>query len=465
MDRDARQAAEARIAKQFRPITWQTTLATVVAAIEDHDDAETFTPANSEGIGGEGPSVAEDLARIARWCRLESPTVSIIIVNAGNCGHVLRCLETLWRNTQSVVYEVVVVDISGHEEDLALLRNCGAGVRLFETGINRHFGEAANLGAERATGRYLCFLSPNIRVSLDWLTSLLAALDEAPPARAIAPLILAQDGTIAEAGGFMSAELGPRPRLSGKNVEVAGTETRPVDYASSDCLLMTRHSFVQVGGFDFAYEPGLYEDVDLCLKLRAGGGQTLICPGTTVVRLSESVVGPEQSSMALGDINREKLLARWGVSGDNTHRWKANRPVVAGAGRKILHQTTAAVFTPYELTPGGGERYILTMAAALTAGFAVTIVTEQPYSRLRLLRLGREFGVDLSVCRLQIRRDFLASSPPDLLVVMGNHVRPPIEAHGRRCLYHCQFPFPESSGREQGREADIGRLRPHHRQL
>jgi glycosyltransferase involved in cell wall biosynthesis len=102
---------------------------------------------------------------------------------------------------------------------------------------------------------------------------------------------------------------------------------------------------------------------------------------------------------------------------------------------------TAAVFTPYALTPGGGERYLLTLAALLARHSVVTVVTPHPYSLLRLRNLGQEFGVDLSHLRYSTEAAFAEAPSPDLMVTMGNHVIPPVPARGKANIFLCQFPF------------------------
>jgi glycosyltransferase involved in cell wall biosynthesis len=213
-----------------------------------------------------------------------------------------------------------------------------------------------------------------------------------------------------------------------------------------------------VGGFDLAYEPAYYEDTDLCFKIRAVGRKVLYCPDATVIHIEGSAANndpiAEARRKALGDLNREKFTARWGAylksrsdadlesvsrslrcyrtSGEDGHP-------CAERGRKA-----AAVFTPYPLTPGGGERYLLTLASALTADHAVTIVTPHPYSYLRLLNLAHGFSIDLSACKLMAESDFLLAQCPDLMVAMGNQVIPPIAARATNSIYMCQFPFPMS---------------------
>ena len=76
----------------------------------------------------------------------------------------------------------------------------------------------------------------------------------------------------------------------------------------------------------------------------------------------------------------------------------------------------------------------------------MTIVTPHPYSHLRLDTLGREFGLDLSQCRLETLDDFLRRPAPSFMLTMGNHILPPIDARAPHAIYLCQFPFRPAAG-------------------
>jgi glycosyltransferase involved in cell wall biosynthesis len=102
------------------------------------------------------------------------------------------------------------------------------------------------------------------------------------------------------------------------------------------------------------------------------------------------------------------------------------------------------IFTPYPLVPGGGERYILTTAENLSRHSRVTLATPHPYSRIRLLNIGRLFGLDLGGVRLSVLNDLSAPVACDLLVALGNEVVPPVPPSKGRSCYMCQFPFPAS---------------------
>ena len=90
---------------------------------------------------------------------------------------------------------------------------------------------------------------------------------------------------------------------------------RVVDYISAACLLLSRDLFLQAGGFDLAYEPAYYEDVDLCLKLAALGRPVKLVAAVDVVHLEGFSTGdqamPSLRKQALGELNRAKFVSRW----------------------------------------------------------------------------------------------------------------------------------------------------------
>jgi glycosyltransferase involved in cell wall biosynthesis len=109
-----------------------------------------------------------------------------------------------------------------------------------------------------------------------------------------------------------------------------------------------------------------------------------------------------------------------------------------------------AIFTPHPLYPGGGERYILSIAAALQDRFRCTLITPDRYSLSHVRTVLRELDIFLDHVAPIALSDVRRAAPFDLFVAMGNHVLPEVPALGGRSIFHCQFPFPcsaEDTGR------------------
>jgi glycosyltransferase involved in cell wall biosynthesis len=284
-----------------------------------------------------------------------------------------------------------------------------------------------------------------------WLEALVESLERAPDAGAAGPLLLNPNGFVQEAGMSVDAQGVLVSLGQDKTVSSISLETRSVDAVSAAALLLPREVFIQAGGFDLTYEPLYDEGADLCFRLKALGRKVLICPRAKAVHLEvarNDDPSANERRRAWTELNRGKFVARWGRHLRSSTREGLQAAVAPVAGEVVrdVHSTEGrpriAVYTPFPLTIGGGERYILTLAWALSEKFAVTIVTPNPYSRLRLRTLGREFGIDLSQCGLMTLDQFRMEPRPDFMVALGNHVVPPIECLAPFGFYVCQFPFP-----------------------
>ena len=103
---------------------------------------------------------------------------------------------------------------------------------------------------------------------------------------------------------------------------------------------------------------------------------------------------------------------------------------------------TAAVFTPYNITPGEGEKYLLATAEVLIqAGYQVWLVTPEIFSYLRITQIAGILGINLQGLGITTLKAAEAMPRFDIFVAMGNEVVAPVKALGKRNFYYCQFPF------------------------
>ena len=460
-DAPARQAAEARIRDTYRSRSWHDTVAAMQTHIAAPVDPATEGPLSQPGRlftpGIPAPDPLESLRRADRWCTEHDPEVSFLIINWNACRMTRACIQNIWATTSDVRYEMVIADNGSSPDELRAIENLGRGVRLLPLGVNRFFGEACNIAAEHARGRLICLFNNDCFGIDGWLPRLVAAIDADPSVGAAGPLFLFPDLTVQEAGGTMDENGYPVRHGRGELLPTDGAadylRPRTVDYISAAALLLRRDLYIQAGGFDLKFEPAYYEDGDLCFKLKALGYAVRFCPDSRAVHIEGAAANDDPAATArryaLGDLNRAKFVSRWGRY--LTTRAEADLQAIAQLIRvdpptepSADIARTAALYTPYAITPGGGERFLLTIAASLMPDHRVTIVTPQPYSQLRLQSIAHEFGIDLSRCRAQTEAAFLADPAPDLLIVIGNQIVPPIRPRGSASFFVCQFPFPLS---------------------
>ncbi len=377
------------------------------------------------------------------WYDDLAPDVSIIILNYNKPDLTRACLEHLWAYTSGYRYEIIVVDNGSAPENVTPLRSISGPFKLLPLQINRFFGEGNNIGVEAARGTYVLFLNNDAFVTEGWLAPLVKRLEEEPLVAGVGPRFLYPDGRTQEAGAFMRADgeaiqVGKFGSYSPDDIE----SDHIVDYVSAACFLMRRDVFLLVGGFEYVYEPAYYEDVDLCLKIAARGLFIGYCANSRVIHIENGTSADTREALGLDSVmgvNRAQFLKFWG-------NHLAMREEKALEDRQILRPSgtrpRAVFYTPYDITPGGGERYLLTAAAALLPEFDVYLATEETYSFSRIDAIGRNLSLNLQGINLTERRNLGRLGAIDLSIIISNESSPPFAGFALKNLYICQFPFP-----------------------
>ena len=382
-----------------------------------------------------------------RWYDAQHPDVSLIVLNFNKPDMTLACLDSLWEHTQGYRYEIVLVDNGSEVKNFRELAPAQAGARIVRLDVNRFFGEGNNIGFEAARGRYVVFLNNDITATAGWLAPLIQRLANDPGIGAAGPKMVSPDYRLQEAGAEIRADGSDNRYGRGADPDDPAYATqRDVMYISAAALAMRRETFEQVLGFDLYYEPAYYEDCDLCLKIGQINLRVTYCPDSCIVHHENVTSGEYAGQLKLDTLiplNRARFLARW-------------RPVLAGEASTVpglipplappLQQRdglpSVLLYTPYNLVPGGGERYLLTIAAGLAEVANVTLATLHPYSRLRLRTMGRELSLNLDAVRIATLDQAANSATYEASIVMGNEALPGIPGQGKHNIYLCQFPFP-----------------------
>lgn len=390
------------------------------------------------------------LRQVSKLRAADDPQCSAIVLNLNKSVLTLQCIVDALETQDARMLEIVVVDNGSRPDDFAFLaRLIPAAARLIRLSTNRYFGEGNNIGVEASRGRLLLFLNNDAFLEPSTIRSLSAVLEEFPDAGAVGPKLIFPDGRIQEAGGLVSPDgtVTQRGKFLPTHREWYPS-TEPVDYVSASCLLMRRTDFDRVAGFDLVWDPAYYEDVDICLKLLLLGKRTYYCGDATVTHIENATSSDSSHGLRLNtvvEVNREKFISRWYdflAYGRDRSRAKVTLPPETGGGYKRPLSRLAVLYTPYPLYPGGGERYMLTLAQALSQHYRTVVMTPERYSSYRFRTIAQELNLDLSSVELLPMSEIAMVANCDLFIAMGNQVLPPIRAMGRRKIFVCQFPFP-----------------------
>lgn len=251
-----------------------------------------------------------------------APLVSVIIPTRDRAALLAPCLEGLFLRTDYPAMEVIVVDNGSTEPALhALLHRWSSEPRLRVLPSPGPFNYALlnNQAAAEARGEVLVLLNNDTEVlHPEWLREM-ASLAIRPDIGAVGAKLFFPSGRIQHAGVI----LGPRG-VAGHDYLFAGGEDegqqddllllRQVSAVTGACLAVRRDAYLAVGGLDEQRFRVAYNDVDLCLKLGAGGLRNVFTPYARLRHHESASRGSDFSGtrFTLWEAERDAMREKWG---------------------------------------------------------------------------------------------------------------------------------------------------------
>jgi GT2 family glycosyltransferase len=242
--------------------------------------------------------------------RIEWPSVTMVIPSRDAADYLQRCLGSIFEKTSYPSFDVIVVDNETQDAD-ALEVLARYPVEVVRLAGNFNFSRANNLGLAQARGDFVLFLNNDTEVvDSEWLQTLVWHA-ELPGVGGVAPLLLYPDGTVQHAGVVLGFRGTADHVMRGFPSDADGYAgslscTREVAAVTAACLMTPRRIVENVGGFN-EYFATHYQDVDLCLRLRAAGHRLLVTPRTMLIHHESGTRGPRYDFL-----DRAVLLDRWG---------------------------------------------------------------------------------------------------------------------------------------------------------
>jgi GT2 family glycosyltransferase/glycosyltransferase involved in cell wall biosynthesis len=261
-----------------------------------------------------------------------NPLVSIIIPVYEKAPYTLQCLYAIHKEfSYNFEIEVIVVDDCSPDKSGQIFDDL-LGVVCIKNQLNLGFVRSCNIGADSATGEYLCFLNNDTLVMPGWLEELIATFNNFPGTGLVGSQLIYPNGQLQEAGGIVwqdgsACNFG---RLQDPEHPIYNY-AREVDYCSGASIVIPAKLFKEVGGFDEIYAPAYYEDTDLALQIRDLGYRVIYQPLSKVVHFEGISSGTDltQGIKSYQVINQKTFFNRWKsrlenyqVNGDDVDRAK-----------------------------------------------------------------------------------------------------------------------------------------------
>jgi len=237
------------------------------------------------------------------------PKVSIIIPTKNAPDLLGPCLKSLYEKTSYPNFETIVIDNqTTDKEALQLMREYPVHRISFPDPFR--FSPANNEGARHATGRFLVFLNNDTEiVTNDWLQQMLY-YSEQPDVGAVGALLIYENRTVQHAGVALGMRGTADHTMRGFPMEADGYAgslacAREVSAVTAAAMMIRKSLFDELRGFSEHFFT-VYQDVDLCLRLRKRG-MRLICTPRAVVIHHESISRRNYYDM----VDRMLLLDQW----------------------------------------------------------------------------------------------------------------------------------------------------------
>jgi N-acetylglucosaminyl-diphospho-decaprenol L-rhamnosyltransferase len=263
---------------------------------------------------------------------------AVYIPNFNGARWLPRTLQSLRAQTERL--DVVVVDNGSTDASVAAARADFPEVTVLELGENLGFGPALNRAVAAHPADGIVLLNSDVECEPGFCEALTSALGEGVEMVAGVLLQEAEPELIDSAGVVADHTLMGFDYLHGEPVAAASSASDPLG-PTGGAALYRRAAWDAVGGFDeriFLY----YEDLDLALRIAAGGGRCRLAAGARAVHAYSAGLGAASGAKyARTGWSRGYMLRRYGVMHDPALGLRALACEAAICAGQLLRDRTA----------------------------------------------------------------------------------------------------------------------------
>ncbi|WP_306396772.1 glycosyltransferase family 2 protein [Telluria beijingensis] len=250
--------------------------------------------------------------------------VTLMIPTRDHAGLLRRCIDTIARHTADWPrLEIIVIDNGSAEpETLAYFGELAQqGVKVLAMPGPFNFATLNNAAVEAASGEIVGLVNNDIEALHDgWLDELVGQLLR-PGVGAVGAKLLWPNGVVQHGGvllgqGGLAGHFGNRLADADPGDHGRNQLAQQVSGVTAACLLLRKRDYLAVGGMDERAFPVAFNDVDLCLKLRAAGLAITWTPYARLLHAESASRGKEDTPQKRARAGREmdQLRRRWGTA-------------------------------------------------------------------------------------------------------------------------------------------------------
>lgn len=273
------------------------------------------------------PGVPPGSAYAARRVRHPLPagarelTVSLVIPTRDRADLLQRCIDTIRRFTDWPKLEIIVIDNGSAEQATHayfadITRH---GVRVLPMPGPFNYADLNNRAIAQASGDIIGLVNNDIEALHEgWLDEIVVQLLQ-PNVGAVGAKLLWPNGMVQHGGvllgvGNVAGHFGNRLADADWGDHGRNQLVQQVSGCTAACLFLRKADYFKLGGMDGNAFPVAFNDVDLCLKVRAEGKTIVWTPFAKLLHAESASRGNEDTPQKKSRAGREvdQLRHRWG---------------------------------------------------------------------------------------------------------------------------------------------------------
>ncbi len=233
---------------------------------------------------------------------MNSPLVSIIILNYNGRNHVVECLESIFK-TRSKDFEIIFIDNNSSDGSQDVCRKNFPQIIFIQNQRNEGMS-ARNIGLRIANGKYIVFLDSDTIVTQNWLENFVESFKNHGDGLYGSKILKKGTRDVMETAGNMINIFGLGYALAkGEIDDGKHEEFKKISYPAGACVFSSKQVFEKIGMVDemfFAY----HDDVDYGWRGLLLGIPSFYEPRVIIYHLSSPVLGWSKRKYFLLERNR-----------------------------------------------------------------------------------------------------------------------------------------------------------------
>ncbi|MCS7229668.1 MAG: glycosyltransferase family 2 protein [Candidatus Kryptonium sp.] len=225
--------------------------------------------------------------------------LTISIVNYDTSEMIVKCLDSIFKFTKNLNFEVIVVDNGSSDGSPEIIAERFPSVKLIKNQQNEGFARAHNKAFKLSSSKYFVVLNSDVVIEHNAFKELVDFMEKNPDVALLSPKVFYPDGRIQDIIDYSPSikdvllKIFYRVKLINKEKFHAYSPINfnynqmkiltSNEYITGCCYCVRREHIKNDELFDEKFSPVYFEDTDLCARLINAGFKVVYYPKTYVI--------------------------------------------------------------------------------------------------------------------------------------------------------------------------------------